>query len=300
MATAKTPKTKPAAKATRKAPAGRVGPEGAPVGAAPVAGAPVPSRRFEGKVVLVTGAAQGIGRGVALRVAAEGGKVFAIDLSPIVHEVVAEITAAGGEASAFEANLETWEGAESMAKAAIARHKRIDVLINNVGGTIWTKPFEHYGIDEIEKEIRRSLFPTLWSCRAVLPYMVKKKKGTIVNVSSCATRSIYRVPYAAAKGGINALTASMAMEQTQNGIRINAAAPGGTEAPPRRVPRNTQKQSAQERRWYEGIVAQTRESSLMHRYGSIDEQVAPILFLASDESSYITGSVLPVGGGDQG
>jgi len=256
--------------------------------------------RFRDKAVIVTGAAQGIGRGVALRLAAEGGSVLAVDRSELVHEVVAEIEADGGTAVAFEADLETFAGAQAMVDEALARFKRVDVLINNVGGTIWAKPYEHYAADEIDKEIRRSLFPTLWCCRAVLPAMVKRKKGTIVNVSSIATRSVHRVPYAAAKGGVNALTASMAMEQAKNGIRINATAPGGTEAPPRKIPRNAARQSAREKVWYQAIVDQTKESSLMHRYGSIDEQVAPILFFASDESSYITGSVLPVGGGDLG
>lgn len=258
------------------------------------------ANRFESKVVIVTGAAQGIGRGVAEAVAAEGGAVLAVDRSPIVRDTVAAITAAGGKAAAFEADLETFAGAEAMAAAALKQFKRIDVLINNVGGTIWTKPFDQYGEQEIEKEVRRSLFPTLWCCRAVLPSMVKRKKGVIVNVSSIATRSIHRVPYAAAKGGVNALTASIAMEQTRNGIRINATAPGGTEAPPRKIPRNSARPSAREKAWYQAIVDQTKESSLMHRYGTIDEQVAPILFFASDESSYITGSVLPVGGGDLG
>ena len=256
--------------------------------------------RFVDKAVVVTGAAQGIGRGVALRVAAEGGSVLAVDRSELVHEVVAEIAADGGTAVAFQADLETFAGAQAMVDEALKRFKRVDVLINNVGGTIWAKPYEHYAEDEIEKEIRRSLFPTLWCCRAVLPCMVRKKRGTIVNVSSIATRSVHRVPYAAAKGGVNALTASIAMEQARNGIRINATAPGGTDAPPRKVPRNTARQSPREKLWYQAIVEQTKESSLMHRYGSIDEQVAPILFFASDESSYITGSVLPVGGGDLG
>lgn len=256
--------------------------------------------RFEKKTVIVTGAAQGIGRGVAEAVAAEGGAVLAVDRSPIVHEVVEAIVSVGGVAQAFEADLEASAGAVAMVEAALRAYKRVDVLINNVGGTIWTKPYDQYAEQEIEKEIRRSLFPTLWCCRAVLPSMIKKKQGVIVNVSSIATRSVHRVPYAAAKGGVNALTASIAMEQAKNGIRINATAPGGTEAPPRKIPRNAAKPSAKEKAWYQAIVDQTKDSSLMHRYGSIAEQVAPILFFASDESSYITGSVLPVGGGDLG
>ena len=98
--------------------------------------------------------------------------------------------------------------------------------MNNVGGTIWAKPYAHYEEHEIEAEIRRSLFPTLWCCRAVLPYMLEQKRGVIVNVSSVATRSINRVPYAAAKGGVNALTASLAFEYAEQGIRVCATAPG--------------------------------------------------------------------------
>jgi dihydroxycyclohexadiene carboxylate dehydrogenase len=81
---------------------------------------------------------------------------------------------------------------------------------------------------------------------------------------------------------------------------VVATAPGGTAAPPRRVPRNAAPQDEQDQAWYQTIVDQTVSSSLMKRYGTLDEQVAPILFLASDEASYITGSVLPVAGGDLG
>lgn len=261
------------------------------------------TQRFQDKVVLVTGAAQGIGRGVALRIAAEGGQVLAVDRSDIVDEVVAQIREAGGAAAAAQADLETYAGAQHVVAQCLARFGRVDVLVNNVGGTIWAKPYEHYEEQQIEAEIRRSLFPTLWCCRAVLPHMVERQQGVIVNVSSVATRGVHRVPYSAAKGGVNALTASLAMEHTRNGIRINATAPGGTDAPPRRVPRNqapASQPTATETAWYQGVIDQTKDSSLMHRYGTIDEQVAPILFLASDESSYITGSVLAVAGGDLG
>jgi len=257
-------------------------------------------QRFAGQVVMVTGAAQGIGRGVALAVASEGGQLVLVDRSPLVEDVLAEVRAAGAEAIMINADLETWEGAAQSVAAAKSTFGRTDVLINNVGGTIWAKPFQEYAPEQIEAEIRRSLFPTLWCCRAVLPEMVARRAGVIVNISSIATRGIYRIPYSAAKGGVNALTASLAMEHADDGIRINAVATGGTEAPPRRVPRNAQPLSSDEQRWYQGIVEQTIASSLMHRYGSIDEQVRAILFLASAEASYITGTVLPVGGGDQG
>ncbi|MCU1741973.1 MULTISPECIES: 1,6-dihydroxycyclohexa-2,4-diene-1-carboxylate dehydrogenase [unclassified Pseudomonas] len=250
--------------------------------------------RFKDKVVLVTGAAQGIGRRVAERLLEEGAWLVAVDRSELVHELRGERTLT------LIADLERHAPCTEVMGAAQGRFGRIDILINNVGGTIWAKPFEHYQESEIEAEVRRSLFPTLWCCHAVLPYMLEQGSGAIVNVSSVATRGINRVPYGAAKGGVNALTACLAFETAGRGIRVNATAPGGTDAPPRRIPRNAQAPSTDEQAWYRQIVEQTVDSSLMKRYGSIDEQVGAILFLASDDASYITGVTLPVGGGDLG
>jgi len=255
--------------------------------------------RFEQKVALITGAAQGIGRRVAERLAAEGAKLVAVDRSELVHELQDQL-GQGSELLCMTADLEQYADCGRVMAAAVERFGRLDILINNVGGTIWAKPFEHYQEQEIEAEVRRSLFPTLWCCHAALPYMLEQGSGAIVNVSSIATRGVNRVPYGAAKGGVNALTACLAFETAERGIRVNATAPGGTEAPPRRIPRNGAEQSAQEQAWYQQIVDQTLDSSLMKRYGSIDEQAGAILFLASDEASYITGVTLPVGGGDLG
>lgn len=254
--------------------------------------------RFSGKVVVVTGAAQGIGRGVALRAAAEGGRVLFVDRADFVAEVAAE--APGGNTAGFVADLETYDGARAAMACAVATFGRIDVLINGVGGAIRMRPFAEFEPEQIDAEIRRSLMPTLYSCHAVLPHLLAAGGGTIVNVSSNATRGIRRVPYSAAKGGVNALTSALAMEYAEHNIRVVATAPGGTTAPPRRVPRNAAGDNAQEQAWMAEAVRQVTESTYFKRYGTLDEQIAPILFLASDEASYITGTVLPVAGGDTG
>lgn len=257
--------------------------------------------RFAGKVVVVTGAAQGIGAHTARRVSAEGGRVVLVDRAALVRELADELKTAGPAPLAITADLERGDGAESVVRQTIGEFGRIDVLINNVGGAINFKPFTQFTATEIQAEITRSLMTTLYACRAALPAMVERGHGVIVNVSSAATRGIHRIPYSAAKGGINAITASLAMEYADAGIRVVATAPGGTDAPPRRIGRGTPVPVDEtERAWFQAHIDQTLASSLMHRYGTLDEQAAAICFLASDEASYITGSVLPVAGGDLG
>ncbi|OEC90766.1 benzoate diol dehydrogenase BenD [Acinetobacter sp. YK3] len=258
------------------------------------------AQRFKHKVVIVTGSAQGIGRGVALQLAAEGAQLILADRSDYVEEVLTEVKGLGADAITIQTDLESFAGAQNIVTKAIEHFGRVDVLINNVGGAIWMKPFQEFSEEEIIKEVNRSLFPTLWCCRAVVPEMIKQQAGVIVNVSSIATRGINRIPYSAAKGGVNALTASLAFEHAQDGIRVNAIATGGTEAPPRKVPRNNNPLSQNEKDWMQQVVDQTIDRTFMGRYGSIEEQVKAIVFLASDDASYITGSVIPVGGGDQG
>jgi dihydroxycyclohexadiene carboxylate dehydrogenase len=206
----------------------------------------------------------------------------------------------GGKAIAMTADLETWSGNTKVMELAQRTYRAIDVLITNVGGAIWMKPYQHFDPKQIEAEISRSLFLTLWGCRAVLPFMLEQGRGAIVNVSSIATKGINRAPYFAAKGAVNALTASLAWEVGTKNIRVNAVAPGGTTAPPRKVPRGTDPLTAQDRLWVQEVVDQTTQSSHMKRYGLLREVASAILFLASDRASYVTGAVLPVGRRDQG
>lgn len=257
--------------------------------------------RFAGKVVVVTGAGQGIGEHTARRISAEGGTLVLADRSELAKELADELASSGPQTLAVTVDLESAQGARTLVQQALSSFGRIDVLINNVGGAINFKPFTEFTDAEIRAEIDRSLLTTLYCCRAVLPSMVQRGAGVIVNVSSAATRGIHRIPYSAAKGGINALTASLAMEYADAGIRVVATAPGGTQAPPRRISRGTPEPTNDaERAWFQTHIDQSIASSLMKRYGTLAEQAAAICFLASDEASYITGSVLPVAGGDQG
>jgi dihydroxycyclohexadiene carboxylate dehydrogenase len=217
-----------------------------------------------------------------------------------VEAVAAEIVASGGQAASLIVDLETWEGNVEAMRTAHKAHGAVDILVTNVGGAIWMKPFQHFDEKQIAAEVQRSLFPTLWGCRAALPYMLEQGRGAIVNVSSVATKGVNRAPYSAAKGAVNGLTSALGFELGTKNIRVNAVAPGGTTAPPRAVPRNATAPNGEEKAWSQEVVSQTIESSHMKRYGLLREMSAAILFLASDAASYITGTVLPVGGGDQG
>jgi dihydroxycyclohexadiene carboxylate dehydrogenase len=176
-------------------------------------------------------------------------------------------------------------------------------LVNNVGGTIWIKPYNLYTEEEVKLEIERSLFPTLWCCLAVLPTMIQQKSGSIVNVGSQSTRGLYRLPYAASKGGILALTKVLAMEYGRHGIRVNTMAPGGTEIHDRTTPRQFIRpgvmadDDAESEDYRREMAEDIRNQQALKRRGLPEEQAAAIAFLASDDASFITGQIINCSGG---
>lgn len=216
------------------------------------------------------------------------------------RKVQQEIIAQGGEASVCAVDLETSAGAKEVMQATVDKYGRIDVSVHNVGGTIWAKPFWQYPEDQIEKEINRSLWPTLWCCRAVLPFMIEQQSGAIVNVGSVATRGVNRVPYSAAKGGVQAITTCMALELAEHNIRVNCVNPGGVDQGERATPRHTGEMTDIDKAGMQGVVEQTMRDTPMKRYGTPEEEAAAICFLAADESSYITGETINVAGGGIG
>jgi dihydroxycyclohexadiene carboxylate dehydrogenase len=264
------------------------------------------AKRLKDKVCIVTGAGQGIGRATARRLGQEGGKIVVADrVGESATQTLAELHEHGVEATKVLVDLGTFAGAQELMAAATNAYGRVDVLVNNVGGTIWIKPFHLYTAEEVERELQRSLYPTMWCCLAVLPIMMAQKAGSIVNLGSQSTRGLHRLPYATSKGGILALTKVMAMEYGRYGIRVNTMAPGGTEITDRVTPRQliapgvvADDGPADEAEQYRREMAEDiRNQQALRRRGLPEEQAAAIAFLASDDASFITGQVINCSGG---
>ena len=264
------------------------------------------ARRLAGKVCVVTGAGQGISRAAARRLGQEGGKIVVADrVDESATRTVDELREHGVEALKVLADLSTFAGAQNLMSQARDAYGRIDVLVNNVGGTIWIKPYHLYSEEEVKRELERSLHPTLWCCLAALPIMMEQKAGSIVNVGSQSIRGLYRAPYATSKGGILALTKVLAMEYGRYGIRINTMSPGGTDIPDRVTPRQLiapgimadDGDEAQAENFRREMAEDIRSQQALRRRGTPEEQAAAIAFLASDDASFITGQVINCSGG---
>ncbi len=264
------------------------------------------ARRLKDKVCVVTGAGQGIGRATARRLGQEGGKVVVADrIDATATEATTELRDHGIEATKALVDLSTFAGAQDLMARSLAAYGRIDVLVNNVGGTIWIKPYHLYNEDEVKLEIERSLYPTLWCCLAVLPIMMEQRSGSIVNLGSQSIRGLYRVPYAASKGGIMALGKVLAMEYGRYGIRINTVSPGGTDIPDRVTPKLLIRPGVvaddgptiEAEQFRREMVEDSQNHQALKRRGIPDEQAAAIAFLASDDASFITGEVINCSGG---
>ena len=264
------------------------------------------ARRLADKVCVVTGAGQGIGRAVARRLGQEGGRIVVADrIDTSATRTLTELREQGVDALKVLLDLSTFVGAQSLVSQVLDAYGRIDVLVNNVGETIWIKPYHLYSEEEVKLELERSLYPTLWCCLAVLPTMIKQTSGSIVNLGSQSIRGLYRAPYAASKGGILALSKVLAMEYGRYGIRINTMSPGGTDITDRVTPRQLirpgvtadEGDKAEAENYRREMAEDIRNQQAMRRRGLPEEQAAAIAFLASDDASFITGQVINCSGG---
>ena len=243
------------------------------------------------KVSIVTGAKQGMGRAHAMALAKAGAKVAVIDISQEdCEKVVEEIKKIGGEAMALRCDVSEKGEVEKMVKAVVDKWGGLDILVNNAG-IVQFKPFVELTEEDWSKTIDVNLKGYFLCAQAAAKEMIKQKSGVIVNIASVAMGQIGVgmpgiVHYCASKGGIVAMTEALAGELAVYNIRVNAVSPGAIETP-------MMDSAKQDPKMLEGIMARIP----MRRIGKPEEVSNLVLFLASDASSYMTGSTVVIDGG---
>ncbi|MDW4910926.1 SDR family oxidoreductase [Streptomyces sp. ADMS] len=249
------------------------------------------NKDFEGRGVVVTGAASGIGRTTALMFAHEGAKVLVADLDRAgAEEVVEEISAAGGAAVAVVGDLSDRQVVAEVVGRAVGDFGRVDVLVNNAGIMDRMSALGETDDAEWERVIRINLTAPFLLTRAVLPHMLAAGRGSIVFTASEAglRGSAAGAAYTASKHGIVGLVKNLAVMYRGQGIRANAVAPGPTAT-------NIRVDAGQEA--HGPSVIGPLIGVGIGRLGSAEEQAAAIVFLASDAASFINGAILPVDDG---
>jgi 3-oxoacyl-[acyl-carrier protein] reductase len=241
---------------------------------------------LSGRIAFITGASQGIGRTCALRLAKEGAAVaVAARNQEKLHELVGEITAAGGTAAAFPLDVANEDQIKETIKAAIAQFGKIDILVNNAGITRDQLVMRMKRADW-DAVLQTNLTSAYLCIQQVIPSMLKQRWGRIINITSVFGQmgQAGQANYAASKAGLIGLTMAIAREVGSRNITCNAVAPGFIETPMTAVLGDEFKQAA---------VKQIP----LGRVGSSEDVAGAVAFLASDDAAYITGHVLSVNGG---
>lgn len=245
--------------------------------------------RLKGRIAIVTGAAKGLGRAFAIRLAEEGAGLMVVTRKDMdnLKETVRQIQDLGGKASLFQADVASEADTKAMAKAAIDEFGKIDILVNNAAiyDGIKRKPFYEIDLDEWDLVMTVNVKGALLSARAVFPYMKEQGYGKIINLASEVffTGSHGFAHYVASKGGIIGLTRALAVELGPHNICINCVAPGFTDTEASR-----------------GLADVTKYDTTKTPLGRLEtpeDLTGAVIFLASSESDFITGQTLLVDGG---
>lgn len=243
--------------------------------------------RLKGRVALITGAAQGIGRAVALKMASEGASLALMDLHEKVLDLARRLESEGVPALAFLVDVGEEQGVKASVRDVVGRFSRLDIVVNNAG-LVRPAPFDGVTEDDWDAVVRVNLKGAFFCVRHALPYMKAQRYGKIVNIGSRAgLGKLDRTVYATTKAGIVGLTRTLALELAPHNINVNNVAPGPiatelfTKANPPGSPRT------------EAIL----KSVPLGRIGQPEDVANAVCFLTSDEAGFITGQTLFVCGG---
>jgi NAD(P)-dependent dehydrogenase (short-subunit alcohol dehydrogenase family) len=242
-----------------------------------------------GKKALVTGASRGIGEVIAVAFAQAGADVaLAARTEAGLAETAAAVRDAGRRAVVIPADLTSRGAAEMVVKVAVEELRQLDIVVNNAGGSSFAVPFLDTRQSGWDKVIRLNLDSTMWICQVAGAHMLARGTGCVINVASVAglAGAPFLASYGAAKAAVVNLTKTLAVEWGRSGVRINALCPGWTATDLNRAMWDTP----------DGGAA-TIANVPMARWGRAEEMAGPAVFLASDASSFMTGQVLAIDGG---
>ncbi|WP_336789081.1 SDR family NAD(P)-dependent oxidoreductase [Paenibacillus sp. MMO-177] len=246
--------------------------------------------RLEGKVAIITGAGTGIGKSTALRFAKEGAKVVVTDINEAsVQQTADEVKKLGGEALAIRHDVGSEDNWIQVVDEAVKAFGTIDVLFNNAGIYV-IKPLFDTTVEDWNRLMNINVTSVFLGMKHVIPVMLKQQRGSVINASSIAGigGSPNHVLYGASKGAVRTMTKDVAMEFATQGVRVNSIHPGYI---------NTAMVDYAAATTHRDKEALGQAVSPLGRVGNVDEVSNLVLFLASDESSYITGAEMVIDGG---
>jgi NAD(P)-dependent dehydrogenase (short-subunit alcohol dehydrogenase family) len=249
-------------------------------------------KRLERKACIVTGAGSGIGKAVAERLAEEGGNVICVDLNRDAAEATVQtIRAIGGNAEAVQADVSDDKQVQAFVDKCVQLYGSIDVLVNNAGVNI-PGVFHEVSNEVIDKTLNVNVKGPMYGCRAAIPYMLKQGGGSVVNVSSVngLVSEPFLAVYSASKGAVVMLTKGVALDYAKQNIRCNAICPGWIDTPINYA-------HAEMLGGLQKVYDSIGSFQPIGRPGTPREIAHLALFLASDEASFITGSIISADGG---
>jgi len=255
-------------------------------------------RKLESQVAIITGTARGLGVALAEQFASDGASLLLVDVNADGLQDVAQAAKSRGspDVTTTTQDLSQEEGATAIVRTAIERWGRVDILVNNAGGGV-IRPFLEHTPETLKATIDRNLWTTIWCSRAVLPHMIERKYGRIVNISADSVHTgVYsHAGYNAAKGGVNGLTTGLAFEFAKHNITVNSVSPGGIATPEVREMLNPDSEVYKKHRIVD--VRKVLDVIPIGRFVEMNEVAALTAFLTYEETRGITGQVYSVNGG---